>query len=211
MITITLTDSIDVIQKNVNIAIAEQINNVLIKKQNILLPKAKALCSSWIEKQPEVDSLYSLDSNSLAGQFGISPGMVGAIILAIQTSIQNSITVKFTKYNDTLTSGGLEINFQPSNFINLLSLPFGHVIYENGDLHWLKWLLTAGDTVIVVNYQYNPVTGLGRSKLGNMIGGGSWRIPPQFSGTIDNNFITRALTSPEAYDDIKKLLQEILK
>lgn len=210
MIKLKLLDSVNTIEKNVNKAIAEQVNNLLIKKQNILLPKTKALCAGWIEKQPEIDSLYSTDADSLAGQFGIQPGIVSAIISSIKTSIQNSITIKFVRYNDKLTNGGLEINFQPSNFNNLLSLPFGHVVYEGGDLHWLKWLLTAGDTVIVANYQYNPVTGLGRSGLGNMVGGGSWRVPPQFSGTIDNNFITRALTSPEAYNDIKKLFQEIL-
>lgn len=210
MITIKLLDSINTIEKNVNKAIAEKLNEFLLKKQSTLLSRAKILSAFWINNQPEIKSLSSYSPDSLAGHFGIPPSLAAGIAPSITLAIENSITTKFVKYNSKLTTGGLEINFQPSNFNNLLNLPQGHVIYQGGDLHWLNWLLTAGDTIIVSNYQYNPITGLGRSGLGNMVGGGSWRVPPQFSGTVDNNFVIRALTSSEAYNDIKKLFQEIL-
>ena len=39
--------------------------------------------------------------------------------------------------------------------------------------------------------------------------GKKWRVPPEFSGTPRNNFVTRALDSIE--DDIVKLMERKLK
>jgi hypothetical protein len=91
-----------------------------------------------------------------------------------------------------------------------LSLPEGHTIYEDGDLHWLQWMLIRGDETIIVGYEYNPQTGLGRSKLGNMKKGNSFRVPPQYAGTSDNNFITRALIGQQQNDDITNLVKKVL-
>jgi hypothetical protein len=112
---------------------------------------------------------------------------------------------------DNKLKGGIEVNFQPSNFVNLLSLSEGHIVFNGGDLHWLDWLLKRGDNIIVVNYQYNPESGLGRSGLGNMIPGGAFRIPPEYSGTDDDNFVTRALIGTQQEKQISKIFQDILK
>ena len=114
------------------------------------------------------------------------------------------------KFNDSL-KGGIEVNVQPSNFTNLLSLGSGHLVYDKGDLHWLSWLLTFGDSIIVVGYEYNPETGLGRANLGNMVEGGSWRVPPEFSGTIQNNFITRALVGEKQAKTIADIFRDTLE
>ena len=209
MITLQITDSLSVIQKNVNEAIAQAINNKIAKSQNKIVADCKSAASSWILSQPEIQSLSSLSPDSLAGQLGIPQALIANIINSIQNAVVNSISIKFIKYSKNL-KGGLEIYFQPSDFINLLSLPAGHVIYKGGDLHWLDWLLKRGDNVIVANYQYNPQTGLGRSGLGNMIVGGSFRIPPQFSGTDSNNFITRALIGSSQENQISNIIQRAL-
>lgn len=209
MITLKLLDSVSTIETNVNKAIAEEVNLRVFQNQQNLLQKCKNLISGWITSQPEIISLQSSDVMSLAGQFGLYPGQENSAISAIVSSVENSITVKFTKFTPKLV-GGIEVNFQPNNFLNLLNLPQGIVNYGKGTLHWLDWLLTKGDSVIVVSYQYNPTTGLGRSGLGNMIGGGSFRVPPQFSGTQDNNFITRALIGPQQEQQIANIFKEIL-
>lgn len=207
-ISIQITDSINTISKNINLAIADYINKLLTSKQTLLISSARSLVQDWVSSQPEILSLKSSDTSSLVGLFGI-PGGTESITNAIVSSVVNSINIKFIQYNKNL-KGGLELNFQPDNFVNLLSLPQGHTKIENGDLHWLNWLLTRGDEIIIVNYQYNPSTGLGRSKLGNMIPGNSFRVPPQFSGTEDNNFITRALIGPNQEKQITKLFNDIL-
>lgn len=210
MISLKLTDSIQTIEKNVTKAIAEIANEKINKNQTKLLSRAKQLAASWILSQPEIASLTSSSPESLSGQFGIPSGSTSSIVIAIINSLQNSIKVKFVKFNDKL-NGGLEIYFQPNNFNNLITLPEGHVIYNGGDLHWLDWLLKRGDNIIVANYQYNPKTGIGRSGLGVMVPGNSFRVPPQFSGTEQDNFITRALIGKSQEKALASLLEEMLQ
>lgn len=208
-ISIKLTDSIGKIEENVNKAIAELANDIINKNILKISNSIKSLIPSWINSQPEIQSILSSTPNSLAGQFGITGSSLN-IVSSIVNSIVETTEVRLIKYKSTL-SGGLQINVQPSNFSNLLSLPEGHTIYQGGDLHWLDWLLKRGDSIIVFNYQYNPRTGLGRSGLGNMVPGGFFRVPPQFSGTEDDNFITRAFTGDAQSKQIAQILQDLFK
>jgi hypothetical protein len=210
MITLKIIDSLAKIDKNVNKAIAEHLNRVITRNQTSVLTKCKNLAQNWLVSQPEIQSLISSSPDSLSGQFGIPAGSVRSVVNRIIVAVKNAITPKLVLFNDKL-KGGLEINFQPKGFVNLLGLPEGHVIYQGGDLHWLDWLLKRGDNIIVVNYQYNPISGLGRSGLGIMVPGGSFRVPPQFSGTDDNNFITRALVGPDQEKQITQIFQNALK
>lgn len=207
-IQIQITDSLKTIERNVNQAIADYINDTLTKKQSRILKQLQSLIPSWIEQQPEVQSILSGSPDSLAGQFGITLSPV-SIISSITDSVVNSAEIKFIRYNRDL-KGGFELSCQPSNLANLLAQVQGHTLYNGGDLHWLDWLLLRGDSIIVTNYQYNPRTGLGRSGLGNMVPGGAFRVPPQFSGTKDNNFITRALLGKAQEDMITKIISSEL-
>jgi hypothetical protein len=208
-LSINIVESVGEISKNINKAIADYINDKIKKNTNTLITKVNLLIPNWIKSQPEIVSLLSKDSSSLAGHFGIS-GSTSSIVEIIVSSVTSSTSLKFIPYNDKLV-GGLELYFQPSNFSNLLSLPQGHTTYSGGDLHWLDWLLTRGDSIIIANYQYNPQTGLGRSGLGNMVEGNSFRVPPQFSGTKDDNFITRSLIGPTQEKEITQIFTQILQ
>jgi hypothetical protein len=210
MIKLKLLESEKVITKNINQAIAEYVNNVLSSKKSVILTRAKSLAVGWVRIQPEILSLQSSSPDSLAGQFGLTPGSSSSAVNSIISAVEQSIEVQFVPFNNNLKRGGLEINFQPSTFNNLLGLSEGHTSYFGGDLHWLSWLLTAGDLVIVANYQYNPQTGIGRSGLGNMVPGGSFRVPPQFSGDINNNFITRAFIGSQQESQIATIFKDIL-
>lgn len=198
------------IQKQVNASLAQSINTLLTSKKPEILSRCKNLVSQWIAQQPEMVSINTTSPGSLAGQLGIPPGQVKPAINSIITSVNQSITVELSKFNKDLTGGGLYVYFQPSDFLNLLGLTSGHVVTQEHDLHWLEWLLLKGDSVIVVNYQYNPATGLGRSRLGTMVEGGSFRIPPEFSGTESNNFITRALVGEAQTKAIMSIFKDIL-
>lgn len=208
-LSITITDSIKTIEGNVNAAIASYMNDLLSKRQAVILNEIRMLIPIWIYRQPEIASLTSTDPLSLKGQFGIPTDGV-SIVNAIVQSVLGATNIKLVKFSNNL-KGGLELQFQPNDFRNLLALPQGHVVYNGGDLHWLDWLLKRGDNIIVANYQYNPSTGLGRSGLGTMIGGGSFRVPPQWSGTENDNFITRAFIGPQQEKDLTYSFQQILK
>ena len=143
--------------------------------------------------------------------FGLYQGTESMIVDSIQDSVMGAVSVDFKTVNNTLSKGGLSINFQPATFANLLSLPTGHTVYEGGDLHWLQWLLERGDSMIVVDYHYYPASGMGRSGKGYMKKTGMFRVPPQFSGTSNNNFVTRALVGPAQEKEINREIANILR
>ena len=209
MITLKLLDSVADIEKKVNEAIANLANQEIGNSSAEILQKCQALISRWILAQPEIISLNSSSPNSLAGQFGLLPGQAMSATSSIINAVKDSITVKIAKFNNKL-QGGITVEFQPANFINLLNIPQGHTPINGGDLHWMDWLLKRGDNTIVVNYQYNPKSGVGRSGLGQMISGGSFRVPPQFSGTDTDNFITRALIGPTQESEIAAIFRNVL-
>lgn len=206
---IELTDSIQSIERKVNKAIAEEMNILLMKKKPSIERECKKLVSSWILAQPEIQSLRSSTPDSLSGQFGLIPGADEIAVKDIISAVEDSISASVSRIDDKL-NGGILVYFQPSTFTNLLGLTSGHVYYAKGDLHWLDWLLTEGDRIIVVNYSYEPGLGLGRSRLGHMTKTGTFRVPPEFSGTVQNNFITRALIGKGQESDIFNVFKKAL-
>lgn len=207
---IILTETDKQIEAKISEAIAYHINMSLKKYTLHIEDRCKKLVRGWLLSQPEIISLQSGDSQSLAGLFGIPAGMIPGVVDSIITAVQESVQVMFKVFDEELR-GELEVRFQPSGFENLLSLPYGHVFYESGDLHWLKWLIIEGSSIIIANYQYTAKPGTGRSGLGTMTIGSSFRVPPDFSGTLSDNFVTRALTGDGREDEIMKVFQEYLQ
>jgi hypothetical protein len=207
-ISLRLTDSIKDIEMEINKGIADYVNKKLSSNQNRIINSIRSLVPNWILAQPEMISLASNDPTSLAGYFGIA-GDASSIATRIAISVADSLTFKLDNFKNNL-NGGFEVYIQPTTFINLLGLKDGYSFYMGGNLHWLDWLLTKGDEIIISNFQYNPQTGLGRSGLGNMIPGGVFRVPPQYSGTFNNNFVTRALTGNEQDKAITQIFDNYL-
>lgn len=205
---IKLVDKMSVIQSRVNAACAEELNNILPRHRYKIMSACRMLAGNWIMQQPEIDSL---NGGILAGMFGLYKGTEPMIVQSIQDAVMGAVSVNFQTIRNSLDKGGITINFQPSTFINLLSLPTGHTVYEGGDLHWMQWLLERGDSMIVVDYHYHPESGMGRSGQGYMKKTGMFRVPPQFSGTVNNNFVTRALVGPQQEKELNRKIADILR
>ena len=195
-ISIKLLDSVRSIEKKVNAAIAKQANSITSKSDQPSRRKIYSFVYGCIQEQPEIASLRSGGQGSLAAQFGIPAGQESSVADAIVTSIAAATRVNISKFNQKL-QGSIEISFQPASFANLSGLP-GTVIHTDLGvrLEWLDWLLKEGGRVIIVGYEYAASSG-GRSRGGIMRAGNSWRVPTQFSGTADDNFITRAFANRE--------------
>jgi hypothetical protein len=205
MITIKLIDSPSQISNNINLSIAQYLNDKIRKNKLFTINKIKSYIPAWINSQPEIVSLQSQATNTLFALFGLRSGSTNSIVDDIINSVVNSLSFSFNPIDNQL-NGGITIELQPSDFQNLLSLQSGHVVYSQGDLHWLNWLLTMGNSVIIANYNYSPQSGAGRSRQGIMKFGGSFRVPPQYSGTDTDNFITRALTGSAQEDQITQII-----
>lgn len=208
-INVKLLESDSQIQKKLYESLAFVINRSITKNSKKVINILKAEIGNWIRSQPEIESLLNSGPGSLNAQFGLPQGTADNVVNEIINTIVNDTTINIKNVDKNL-NGNIEFNFQRSDFSNLLSMSAGHVITEkNTDLHWLDWLLTRGDTTIIIGYGYTPNT-KGRSGGGTMnYLNKAWRVPPQFSGTIDNNFIIRAFDKKET--EIVNMLQELFK
>jgi hypothetical protein len=79
-------------------------------------------------------------------------------------------------------------------------------------LPWLEWLLLYGNSVIVPNFQVvlgpNSNSRTGFAVMRNF-GSGSWKVPSEFAGTMNDNWITRSIAN--ASDKIYSMIEGALK
>ena len=208
-ISLELIDSFPKIEKDIYKALAVQINQIMRKKVQRNTRELKDNIKKWMMQSEEIKSLLSQGiPGSLNATFGLTPGSPEDAVKAIVSEIAEAITIDFKRVSNTL-EGGVTFNFQSTDFVNLLGLPQGHQFSEAGtDLHWLDWLITKGDSVIVKGYLYQP-SNSGRSGGGTMDIGGVFRVPPQYSGTADNNFVTRAFSGRDK--ELARILTSFLE
>jgi len=205
-LSIELLDSNKEIEEKVNAAIINILNKEISKGSKSAEQDLLDLIFEWIREQPEIDSLRAEGvQNSLNATFGLLPGQANAAINHIIKAVVGSIVINIKKF-DKNYKGGINFYIQPEDFNNLLALNSGYIQNTDQALPWLDWLLLKGDSVIIVGYTYIPTRG-GRSGGGIMGAGSSWRVDPRFSGTANNNFITRALYGRER--EIQKIFEII--
>ena len=151
-----------------------------------------------LQAEPEYTSLIS---GELRREFGIADtSNVDTAVKNLAESIL--ITKKNISINNNGLSGGLEISIINNQDYGGALLDFSGQVIDNErgySLPWLEWLLLKGSAVIIKNYEVklgsNP-----RSRSGDAImieSTSSWRVPPAFAGTINNNWTTRALSNIE--------------
>ena len=204
-ISLKLLGSKNSIQKTLFTAMAKDLNLKLKKNYKKAEDKVRSLVQGWIFEQPEISSI--LDDgvlNSLNAQFGFMNGTASQAIEVISLAVAKSVAVEFQQINDKL-QGGVIFYLQPDNFSNILGLPEAVIQSTSTQLPWLNWMLTQGSNTIVSGYTYKPDNS-GRSGGGTMVSGNLWRIPPNFAGTVENNFITRALQGREK--ELSSIMEE---
>jgi hypothetical protein len=193
--SIKILDSDVVIQKNILESLRSGLKLIFTKARPKIESSIKALVVEALSTCPEI---LSLQNGKLKYDFGLSDDPTSDIIYAIA----NSTYVSFRDFSLKLSGSTVALNIfiQPSDFQNLLSLPAASVVTEKGEsLPWLEWLLTAGDAIIVnsyhVQYQSSPAS---RSGGAIMVPSGIFKVDSSFSGTEDDNFITRSLNKYQA-------------
>ena len=207
-ITVSLVDTNNQISRDIERAISEEINKRVKKNSSKVERRLKRAVDTWIRTSPEILSIQAEGvADSLNAQFGFPLGFGGSAAEAVVRSVVDSIGIEIQDFSVGLR-GKINFYVQPENLVNLLTLPESSIDIVNGSLPWLDWLLRQGGRTIIVGYQYQPGND-GRSGGGTMVGGGFWRVPPQFSGVEDSNFITRALSGREP--ELNKIIQGLLE
>jgi len=157
----------------------------------------------------------SIQSGILQAQFGIRPGEAKSKLKAIITTLAQSTRVNFSqlKLRGNTIEGGFRIFAFRADFADILSMDEGFTVTNAGQrLHWLDWLLLEGDKLIIADYYFLPGSfPTSRSGGGIMVFNNAkyWRVPPQFSGVADNNWITRTV---QAYiQDLEIIVEKAIR
>ena len=195
MTSLKLVESNRAIVAKINVALAKEIDGAFRKRSSSIRNRIKPIVASALFGSPEI---LSLQGGLLRFDFGLTgdpgPQIVNAVVESLQVKIEK------TRGNANGISGGLTLSIQPSDYSNLLTLPVAMQALEiEGSVPWLEWLLFAGDSIIIAHYGVEYGAGLGRSGGAHMVNLkdaplGPYKVNSAFSGTIDNNFITRAIS-----------------
>lgn len=204
--SLIITESIPSFHKKVLYAIRDELN--------IILPPIAPKIEIAIKNRTDqffwnTSEAQALINGPLDKHFGIPSGEAKIKVGAIIRTIANNIEVSFKRLNvySGQLRGGFSAGVLVSDFSDVLSNPEATVLTVNGQqLPWLQWLLIEGDRIIITDYEiaFGRYT---QSRSGGAImkraSGGIWRVPSQYSGTVRNNWLTRAiLNASSAYIDM---------
>lgn len=178
--------------------------NKAFKTVRNLLP---GVIQSIITNTPEYNSLIG---GQLQWELGIpDPSSALSNLLNIWSSNIE------TEYNRRISNSKIIASFSVSairsDFSDVLSSEHSLVIdnLRGYQLPWLEWLLLEGNKIIIPKQQVEFGANR-RSRTGYAImrpANKSWRVPSEFSGTISDNWITRAIENNES--QISELLNKV--
>lgn len=208
--SLKLSENNSTISKNIINALLPDIQRYINNIANKMTNTIPTIIINSIVNQPEYASLMS---GSLQYEFGL-PDPANRLAEILNTIKSNAVVSnKPVKLVGNKISANIKFAMIKQDFSDLLSLGSASLITEKGStLNWLDWLLVQGDTVIITDYNFifGPSeysrTGMGLMKKST---GGSWRVPPEFAGTIQNNWITRAIDS--ATQEIDSAINTIIQ
>jgi hypothetical protein len=173
--------------------VVESLNRALIAMGPGVRRRTADAALARILDSPEYESLVAGDLRAQLGLANPEP-VATAIAAAIQNGIQVDIEpVRALAGN---LSGGMTVSLLRGDLSEVLGVEGASFVSEHGfAVDWLKWLLTAGDAIVLVGYRFlrGSFPRHSRTGLGIMAKGGSWRVPAEFAGTEEDNWLTRAL------------------
>lgn len=197
-VTINILESDSQIESMVLHALVKEANKIVRRSVNGIIGAVKPVVRIAMENSL---AIHSLRSGTLKADFGLTRDPTPAII----DTIVNSVEVRTTRFSAVGGSikGGLTLTVQPTDYSLLTTSPaIGGQVIKGGIMPWLDWLLVSGDAIIIADFgvEYGPY---GRSGGAHMVktseGIRPFKVNTNFSGTLDNNFITRALNGYQEY------------
>jgi hypothetical protein len=198
-------------EKNLQKELVKIANQLIRRSVSDLHIQVKALTRRLMKSSRFFTELLK---GNLPGHFSIAPDDVDDTVDAIIDEIVNSIDVKYTRLTVSggTIKGGLEVGIGRDGFASVLNLPEAATISDKGvAIEWLEWVLTKGDQIIVSQHEIVFTPGEGISEMAIMVpnNAASWRVPPEFSGTAQDNVITREII--KNVDAYSRLISRLVK
>jgi hypothetical protein len=177
------------------------------KAKNVVEKNIIILIQNQIISSPEYDSLIN-------GQLKLELGIPDAdrkIQELINIWISNTIVnYSAPRIVNNKIKSSFSIKMIRSNFNDVINQPSAFIEdnIRGYELPWLQWLLFDGTATIVDDYEV-VIGANARSRTGYAVmmpSSNSWSVPAEFAGTVNDNWITRAIQ--RAKPDIEKLLEK---
>jgi hypothetical protein len=209
-LSLKILETNQIIQKEILQALLPQVDIYMTRIMGNLKEKLPPIVSKAITNRPEYMSLVS---GRLRLELGI-PDASTKVSQLIQIWISN---IQYTYKKPQISGGAIKSSFSASliknDFSDVTNTEAGSVQdnIRGYSLPWLEWLLLDGNRTIVPNQ--SVVIGPNNSSRTGMAimreSPGGWKVPAEFTGTINDNWITRAIE--DAAPDINNLLNRIMK
>lgn len=204
LISLKLTTPIKQIEAMMLKAIADEMNKHLVTIAEIVKAKMVFFMLEKIKSTAEYESLIN---GKLKAEFGLDDAQarVDTIIRKWATSL--TYTVKKVSPKVRTITGGFSVNAILSDFSDVIKLADSTIFSKGGEVPWLRWLLLEGYKNLIADYDIRfgayPKSRTGEAQMYRKPGN-AYKVPNEFAGTIDDNWITKT------FDNVDAELQKIL-
>jgi len=189
--------------------IKKVVDNSISKSIPKIINEIKPVVESALKSEPEYQSLIN---GKLKAELGIpdSSQVDSVINLMVNTLKINYVS---TNIGNLGLSGGFQLTMLESSTLGgvIASTPAYVTDIKGYSMPWLEWLCLKNNALIVRNFDVkygsdpNSRTGMAIMVPSN----NSWRVPPEFAGSQDKNWTTRAIERVESqvYSIIQKNIE----
>lgn len=200
-----ILESNNQIEKMILAAIVKEIGPQFKSIANKIKQKIHPIIVKAIHQSP---AMGSVRNGILKLDFGLTSDPTKAVAEAVADSLE--VEYKPTKLTGSTLSGGILIKIQPFDYLNLISMPFGINVTEDGDsLPWIEWLALRGNQIIIADFGVKYQGGEGRTNGAIMTKSSApFKVNSSFSGVATDNFITKALNSN--IKEIQKAIEDLI-
>lgn len=203
---ITILESDSEIRTLILQAMKDHLDMVFNKSISQISQEIKKVVIEALKKEPEYESLMS---GSLKFELGIpdSNSVNRVIELMVNTLEIDKVPINISNFG---LSGGYKLTMIKSDDINGIIKDESAMVNDDArgySLPWLEWLLFQANKPIVKNFEVKiGPNQSSRTGMAIMIDSNkNWRVPPEFAGTVTNNWTTRAIENTEK--EILKIMQ----
>jgi hypothetical protein len=210
--SINLLESDDQIKSMIFKTIIDKLSITIDKSLSPINEGIKTIVREALKQEPEYASLVS---GKLRAELGIpDSSVINLVVDALVDTLQ--VNKQPLTSSSTGIKGGFIMNMMKSDDLGgVLYSSISSVSDSKGySLPWLEWLLLQSNTPIVKNYsvKYGP-SPYSRSGMAIMVPSkDSWRVPPEFAGSQNDNWTTRAISTIDksVYNLIQNTIEKYL-
>lgn len=198
-INLKIIENNSTINKYILIALLPEVTNYMNNVMKYIKINLPEVVKNAIESSPEYQALSGGQLQFELGIPNINQKLTGLLNIWMSNIV-------YDYKAPTITNNKIISNFSAS----MIRVDFNDVIYSDYaivkdakgySLPWLEWLLTEGNKILVPSHEviFGPSP---YSRTGNAImrknKNRGWKVPAQYAGTLNDNWITRALDSAES-------------